>query len=736
MPTFDLTTQTAITNLRALRTAGTRIQAFEIMKIDWDVDGAIYYGVMPTDEVADPAPSFSVEPRIIPENNPDWFLPVPLDSTIGDEEIDLEMWDGDEVMSQRLIDNGEGCKIELYYWFPQESLLLPVWHGHLRNEDEAAVDKIKFKAVQGFRSSDANVPGRAHYQNCSAIFGGVLTSTAEVAEHDCPYDLHLGGSVGINDPGTGLPWTYCNRLDTQSCIDRGVDPKYHLSHRTITATVQNNQSHGPNLLSMSQGNETNLKDPVRVVMGMRRIHGMQVLAFRRDINNNDPDHGWFYAMYEVAEGPIMSISQVVITVGGQEQNAVPMHYNYRLGTRGQTSASSALTPHGYSGTSHIIYNFGWCDPSSVQPGDASASAIVEGLDNIRIYTDDTTYTEQWTSNRAWQLARILCDKRWGYGYDYDRLDMTSWIAAADWCDQPVRYTDTFGDQWDHIRSDSHPELKGKKVQQQIEDLCMAGRLSRPFLFNGKIHVVPLRALTSGELETDVPVFTDEGDSGRNIIWEDGKSTLTISRKSDLDLPNRIECTFDDQTNNWLETPLNPVEDVDAQLAAGRVVGDKARKINPKKYALLGVTNKNQAIKMAWSLLDLGPHDEGGLQNNLSPKMKIWFIDSLDLHMEKVIKVDSSRLLKYGFSYFRIKKMKRLSDLKVELELQAYNETYMDTFESDIALPTPVYCDANNPCPEGFICVGGVCVPEPPPCRPGFGTVTYEDGMLRVPIDPC
>lgn len=736
MPTFDLTTQTAITNLRALRTAGTRIQAFEIMKIDWDVDGAIYYGVMPTDEVADPAPSFSVDPRIIPENNPDWFLSVPLDSTIGDEEIDLEMWDGDEVMSQRLIDNGEGCKIELYYWFPQESLLLPVWHGHLRNEDEAAVDKIKFKAVQGFRSSDANVPGRAHYQNCSAIFGGVLTSTAEVAEHDCPYDLHLGGSVGINDPGTGLPWTYCNRLDTQSCIDRGVDPKYHLSHRTITATVQNNQSHGPNLLSMSQGNETNLKDPVRVVMGLRRIHGMQVLAFRRDINNNDPDHGWFYAMYEVAEGPIRSISQVVITVGGQEQNAVPMHYNYRLGTRGQTSASSALTPHGYSGTAHIIYNFGWCDPSSVQPGDASASAIVEGLNNIRIYTDDTTYTEQWTSNRAWQLARILCDKRWGYGYDYDRLDMTSWIAAADWCDQPVRYTDTFGDQWDHIRSDSHPELKGKKVQQQIEDLCMAGRLSRPFLFNGKIHVVPLRALTSGELETDVPVFTDEGDSGRNIIWEDDKSTLTISRKSDLDLPNRIECTFDDQTNNWLETPLNPVEDVDAQLAAGRVVGDKARKINPKKYALLGVTNKNQAIKMAWSLLDLGPHDEGGLQNNLSLKMKIWFIDSLDLHMEKVIKVDSSRLLKYGFSYFRIKKMKRLSDLKVELELQAYNETYMDTFESDIALPTPVYCDANNPCPEGFICVGGVCVPEPPPCRPGFGTVTYEDGMLRVPIDPC
>ncbi|MBK8468192.1 MAG: hypothetical protein IPL32_20450 [Chloracidobacterium sp.] len=106
--------------------------------------------------------------------------------------------------------------------------------------------------------------------------------------------------------------------------------------------------------------------------------------------------------------------------------------------------------------------------------------------------------------------------------------------------------------------------------------------------------------------------------------------------------------------------------------------------------------------MAWSLLDLGPHDEGGLQNNLSLKFKTWFTETLDLHMEKVIQVPSSRLTKYGFSHYRVKKMKRLNDLQVEIECQAYPNAYMENFEVDISTPTQTFCDVNNPCPDGYL----------------------------------
>lgn len=739
MATFDAATLLKLEDLRTLRQAGTVLQVFELVRVDWpSPDGTIHYATTQIDAVASALPEDVdvIDVRLIPEDPVNSFLPVSLDNSIGDEELDLNMWDNDEVISNLLVTHGEGIKAELLYFFPQVDLLLPIWHGHLRFEDEASIDTIMLKAVQGFRSSDANVPSRAHWQECQAIFGGVLTSLDAVAEHDCPYDFHLGGSVGNNNPDTGLPWTYCDRRDTSSCTARGVDPRFHLSHKTIIAVTQDNQTHGPNILVTSAANETNLKTPVRVIMGKRRIRGCEVMAWFITFPNNHPDDGFFHALYEVCEGSIKSLSQVRVTVGGFEQPVISMHYVPRLGAKGQSAAYLPLTSHTYSGTALFRYTFGQLDPRGLGPGDASGSALVEGLDNIRVYTDAETYTLEYTSNRAWQIARILTDKRWGFGLDYDRLDIDSFIEAAAWCEQTVEYIDPFGTAWAHIRSDSNVELIEKKVQQQIEDMCVAGRLSRPFLFNGKYHIVPLRALTEEELD-DCPVFTDEGDD-RNIIWEGEpgkqKTTLTVGRDSSINLVNRIECTYDYVGNDNLETPLQPVEDIDAQLAAGRVIGDGARKITPKKYSLLGVVAKNQAIKMAWSLLDLGPCDDGGLQNNCRVKMQIWFADALQLHQEKVIKVVSSRLTKYGFTYFRVKKINRLDNLHYEIELRAYNETYMATFETDIAPPDP------HDCVPGYVWdpVLLACVPVEiyPPCLLVFGAVTYEDGVLTIPLPPC
>lgn len=739
MPEFDAGTITKITNLRTDVANGERIQVFEMVKVEWpSPTGTKYYSATKVDAVAASAPVSGslIEARLIPDSTPDWFLVADTTAAIGDDEVQFELWDGDEVISQLLVDHGEGIKTTLYYWFPAESLFLPIWVGHLRLEEEMTVASVVMTAVQGFRSSESNLPGRLPYQYCSAMFGGLFTTQAEIDEHDCPYNKQIGGgTVGNNDPGTGLPWTYCDRKDTQSCTDRGVDPLYHLSHATIQSVVVNSQTSGNALFSTSQGNETNLTDPVRVVMGTRRIYGMKVMAFRRDLNNNHPDQGWFYANYQGCEGPVQTISQARIKVGGQEQDAVPLHYNYRLGTKGQT-APTALTTHGYSGTAYIVYNFGWCNPAKVSPEDAEASAVIAGLNDIRIYSNTTTYSTGYTTNRAWQILHMLCNKRWGYGLDYARIDIQSFIDAATWCAQAVTYTDPFGTDWVHTRSESNVELVGKKVAQQIEDFCRAGRLSRPFWFNGKLHIVPLKKHSSGELSA-APVFTDEG-SSPNIIREAGRSTLAVSRRSSFHLTNRIECTFDDIDNDYLKRPLRPIEDVDAQLAAGRATGDKSQQINRKEFSLLGVVHEAQATKLGWSLLDLGEFDDGGLQNNLRLKFKIWLTDGLDLHPEKLISVTSSKLDKYGFTYFRVKKILRASNLVYEIEAQAYNEDYMATFEVDYVSTPPTSCSIDSDCPAGYECINGVCVrvPPPPVCELTIGTVSYVDGFLTIPVEPC
>lgn len=777
MPAFDSTTLTKIATLKAAYLANSTPEAHELVKIDWpSPTGSVWYAVQYTPDVASVSPvsygATTVDPRLIPGGNPAWFVPVSMDGTIGDESVSLTFWDGDEVFSTLMETHGEGIKCSLYYWFPSVTLLLPVWYGHLRFEDEIDVDRVTVKAVQGVRAADAELPWRGHYKECQSPFppAAGLTTQAQIDEIDCTFNKYspVNGLIGTNDPSTGLPWTFCPRLNTGNCIERGVDPLRHYSHNTINTTVLNSQTHGPQLYSLSRGNESNLPDSVRTILGRKRVSGMPVMNFRRDYNNNHADQGWWYASYEIGNGPIQSVSQAVIGVGGNNFRVVGQgdtlrHFNYRLGTKGQP-AWDGLSSHGYSGTAYIVYNFGYIDPATVNPSDASASAVVEGCNDIRIYTGPTTYTTGYTTNRVWHLLYILTNKRWGYGLDYSRFDIQTWIDAADWADDQVRYTDANGTTWDHIRADCNVELVGRKVAEQINDMCMAGRLSRPFLFNGLICIVPLKAHTSGELAA-APVFTDTAGyvSGLdpNIIWEGGKSTLRVgNRKSDLDLPNRIEATINDEANNWFETPAPPVEDEAAQYRAGRVLGDGTRKINPKQYNLMGVTSRAQAVKMEAAILDLGPNDEGGLQNNLPLKFKIWFIDALTLHPEKVIKVKSPRLTKYGFDYFRVKKIKRLADLKVEIQVQAYNKTYMDAFETSQSLGTGGVCSVDTDCPAGQICVNGVCVsvgsgvcsidsdcPDGFVCRNGrcvpadicdleYTGVDYTDGVLTISTRPC
>jgi hypothetical protein len=889
VPQFDQDTRDRIDALRQLRIDGEVIEGpYELVKIEWpSPDGTKYYSAIAVDEIASVAPPVTVEdPRLIPENTPNWFLPVEIDSSIGDEEVDLTFWDADDVISELVNTHGEGLRVTLLFWFPQVELLLTIWEGHLRNEEEGEIDIVKLKAVQGFRASEADVPSRAHTAYCQAIFGGVLTTQAEIDEQGCNYNLHLpGGTVGIVNPSTGLPWTFCDRRTTSSCVVRGINPLRHLSHHTIINTIVNAQSSGARLLSTSQGNETNLTEPVRVVMGIRRVWDMKEMAHRKDRNTNDPEHGWYQAFYEACEGPIESITQARIQVGDVVQIAVPIHYGARLGNFADVSADNSLTTHSFSATAYIRYAFGWVDPDTIEPEDVKANAVISGLRNIRVYgsviedengilatyfndyqfiseygtntivsinwtsgrfapfappfpgmpvtpqtgfairmefkisfpysetftmrgefdnamklvidggtifdgsfpmgpttasgtfaatadvkydayvefkqlqataanpwycilrwesasqaleivpparfffpATDTSAVGQPTRNRVWQIGRMMTDKRWGQGYDYAKFNIPSWIEAAGWVDDQVRFTDSFGNTWDHERGMSDVELIARKAQTQIEDMCLAGRLSRPFMFDGELHIVPLRALTEDELD-DCPEFTDEGED-RNIIWEgeegNEKTTLTRSVKSSFELSNRIECTYDSAVDDYRKTPLQPVEDIDAQLRAGRVIGDKSLKKNTKQYHLLGVTGEAHAMKLAWSLLDLGPHDEGGLANNLRLKFKIWFLDALDLHMAKVIKVTSSKLTKYGFTYFRILKMEKADNLHYEITAQAYNETYMATFEtllSDI-VGSP---EAEVPTPPS---------PDPPQCILDFGDITYTDGVLDIAVPEC
>lgn len=696
MPSLSSEIQTKINNLRtASQNWSEMIPIYEILKINWEGEtGTKYYGKT---YIADGVIDDGIE--VLPKINGDAteFFEIEQDSSLSDGEVSVELWDGGEYnaeteefegageLADLIHEQGEGIPCEIFLWFPTETLFLSVWQGHLRTEENADAEICKIKIGNGFRSPNVDAPSRAHYTTCQAIYGGLLDTQEKIDEGGCPHNAHIGGAIGNND------FDNCDRKTPASCIDRGIDPLFHLSHATAEVTVLNSQSKGPQLYSISRGNESNLKEPVRVVMGTRKIRDCQVLAFRRDYNNNTPDRGWFAAIYEVCEGPINAIYGAIIN----GQNANPLHYNYRLGTLGQSPVGADLTTHGYSGTALIRYNFGWVNPANVGPDNMRAEAFVVGLSDIRVYSDEETFSQIYTSNRAWQIARIFCDKRWGLGNDYARLNIQAWIDSAAWCDEVVQFIEHVGAQTithNHTRSTSNVELVGRSAQSQIEDMCKYGRLTRPFLFQNQYHIEPIRPATTEELE-DAPVFTDKNVATRNIIVESGKSTLRRTVKSDLDIPNRIEGVFNDASQDFKEVPLDTVEDVDQQLKAGRVQGDGTRRKVQEKHSLLGITNRSEATKVAYWILYFGEFGEGGIKNNLQISFNAFVLDCLTLHENKIIKVESDQLTRYGFEYFRIMKMKRESNLYYTIEATAYNHDEETDFETEYVYTPP---DVNPP----------------------------------------
>lgn len=702
--------QTKINDLREIsRNFSEEIEVYQLLKISWaEPDGVRYYASTLVEAIEDSLPVTPVEIRLPADGYPAYFLPISLDSTMGDEEVDLKIWDGDDEISRLVYENGEGIKVELLLWFPAVELLLTEWWGHLRTSEDSDVEFWIGKAANGFRSPNLPMPRRRKYRPCQAIFGEIVTG--------CDYDRHKGGSRG--NLNGDVPYDFCPKKEFADCSARLGDKLSHLSHQSVTEVIVNYQTKGPTLLPSARGNETNLKRPVRVIMGSRTVYDLDLMAAIPLANNKHPAQGFWRMKFEIGEGPMQIWGAEVAGQNCLAGNNL-IHYVPRGGEFRQPPTSFTPNVHNYSLTCHFDYTYGWVDPSVTAADTLKGKATVSGLTNIRNYTDEDTFFLSPTDNRAWQILRMLTDKIWGFGLDFSRLNILSWLECANWAGTLVSFIEPEnGEDLTHIRSNSKVELVERTTQQQIEDMCWAGRFSRPYLFQGKLCIQPLRQLLYEELMA-CQLFTDTGDGsdgGRNIIWEDGKTTLRKSQKSDEDIPNRYELTYDDELNNFLEQPLS-VEDETAQLKAGTVIGDTTRRAVPKKESALGVTNRSQATKLAWSLIDLGKFDDGGSKNNLKITFKAWFLDCLSLHAEKPIRVQSAKIERYGFEWFRVKKMQRLPNLQVEITAQAYPREYYDNFEEDLEGPG-----------DGWS-YGGFVEYEPL----DFGEIAFKDNYLQVEI---
>ncbi|MGE0131882.1 MAG: hypothetical protein AB7U82_27680 [Blastocatellales bacterium] len=728
---FDLSSEidpAKLAALSALYAAGTRPKIQEVVTVYWAGGQTRHYSSTAVDQLS----GFTgitahgitgVQPRF----NKMQFLDIARTSDISDDSVSLDFWDGDNQITNLWKVSGEGTKVVVSQYIPDVDLLVESFWGLLKAPDDGSADRFKIKASTGFRSPSLPLPRRWIWVGCAAHFGGAVRpdgtflfpDAASIADNDCFYDQHIGGSNGLLNGG--VPFTTCPRNNPAACIARLGDS---LSYLGFDLYLESEQvvTGDHRFTATSRGNEGLQKRPLRVIYGTRVVKDLDLLGYQSQSVGDNPERGYLKTLFLICEGEVSAVYDFYVN----DQYVPPQHLWGNTGKKRQAPVLFTTNTLNYSATAVMRADVGPKDWRGITGSQISGQCTVVGKNDIKVYSNPTTFTKQYTTNRAWGLLDVLTNRRYGHQLDSSRVKIQDWTDLAGWCNETVKSRDENDSEVDITRTTFNADLSERSTQQQITDICLAGRLTLPFHFNGKLRILPLRI----EDTASAPVFTDQGSSGRNIVFENKQSTLRWWQKSDSEIPNQLKITFDDASRRNHETTF-PYDEFDQQMRAGVAAGDRSTRIVQKAYNLLGVTTFAEALRVARMLLYLGEFDQGGIRNNLRCKFTTWspLVDAMKLHPWKLIKVINTKLNGYAeqpgvfFQYFRIMKMQRKQDLKMEIEAQAYPTLFMS--QSDGAFTTGGGSWLPNP--------GGRRLdnPRPPIVRNPVRTLDYIEVEVAV-----
>lgn len=670
----------------AIRANIANLMAAEIVRVYWpDPDGTINYSWKPllNDSVfASGVTTFLAGRPLVVAFASDGVTEhhkLPLGSAFGDSTVQFQFGNEDQTF-ETLLAKHDGAKIEVFKFIAGLNIAISVWHGTLRAADDADLDYVSVTADAGFSSPDVIVPNWFHDTGCPFYFAPTLAA-AQRAGHPCDYDKDLGGTRGNLDPATGQPYTDCD-FTRDGCFARMGDLESYGGDETVRETTQIGA--GQHTTSSTvEGNEGRLKNAVWVPMGKFRIQNCLPLAYADEVNP-DPKHkdsGTKRTLIEIGAGPVKSITEPELI------GEIPQGQDIRLGTQRQTKTVFSPNVLNYNRRAVANLNKNPVNPKTITASQIQAAFTVEGQSLVRIYSNSTTFTEDYTNNRAWLFLMMLLNDWWGYSLDPARLNIDDFILLAG-----------TGAKFNSV-------LQGATIQTVVADFCQpAGWL--PFFRNGELRVIPIESVNLND--ADVPVFTDGTiQTGlsvtlppRNILCdEDQKSRIKVRRLGSKKLPKAARVIWYDEANDWIER-ITSFRDRKAELEAGRKFKDNSKDKSGQQYSAAGLTSLAEVIPYGAMLRDIGPNGEGGLLNDCEVELvgDAFLPEFFNLHPGKVIKVYTKKLTPYKdktgtpFFAFRVKRL----ELNEKCELVVIAQAYGEVFWNQVCLPQNGYVVWDTP----------------------------------------
>lgn len=398
----------------------------EYLKVEW-LDGDSSQDRYYSTAILNETPPFhnvghTVEARILG----DPFRSFELNSDLRTETISIKFDDIDKVVTGRFQTYGSGVRCELFYYYPDVDLTVSVWFGQLQAPSVYGWKALECVATNGFRSREQVIPRRPRPLECTSNFAGLLPDAEAIRTSLCPYDRHIGGTVGNYITGT-TPYADCPRMTEADCIARlGALPsgraKYFGGFVTDASAVVTDTRNG-GYLAVSKGNASKLSEPIRVIAGYKKVRDLPLLLWRKEINGNEPAKGFVSGVWELGEGPNVQVSNILIN------DRPPQNFggaDILLGNRGQRASTYSADVGNFSHTAHFWARYGWIDANNAKPSDLKAEATIWGYADVNVHSIAAT--------GSGLIATYYDDAAW----------TTAYLTRVDYnCQSPVRFTPPF-----------------------------------------------------------------------------------------------------------------------------------------------------------------------------------------------------------------------------------------------------------------------------------------------------
>lgn len=319
---------------------------------------------------------------------------------------------------------------------------------------------------------------------------------------------------------------------------------------------------------MTQALRVNARNPsasVPVVYGKIRIGGNDVFIEPAGSDNKD-----LWIVQTFSEGECESIAQVdsvdQLWLGEKLHNEFGgnVSYWFHNGSNTQiydTNINSAISKFddNMRYTCYIVWKLHFdTDYFQSLP---NRTALLKGV-KLYDFRDSST---AWSANPVLELYDYLTNNRYGYGFDSSRIDTTSWISAANYCDMQG---------WEsHLKITE--QIAGQKT---LDNLCSLFR-GQLVWYDGKFY---LRYADTNEES----IAMNLNDS-HIAQADDGKMQISISEPSDFSKPDALRVRYVDEGNGYVENSI--------------IIGDRIGVV--KEVALTGCTNREHAANIGVYMLE-------------------------------------------------------------------------------------------------------------------------------------